>query len=212
MKPSEVAASYDRLAPHWNGTEFNRQNGIAQHERALQFAPRTGPALDAGCGSSGRIISLLEGHGFVPEGLDLSGNMLALAKSRHPHVTFHHADICHWQPPRSYAFISAWDSIWHVPLEQQEDVMRKLCRALQPGGVLIFTAGGVDAPEERDNPCMGEPMYHAALGISGMLRIVDEAGCICRHLEYDQYPSPHVYLIVQRRDPLPQAKEGSHAV
>jgi len=25
-----------------------------------------------------------------------------------------------------------------------------------------------------------------------------DAGCICRHLEYDQYPELHLYLIVQR--------------
>jgi SAM-dependent methyltransferase len=206
MKPSEVAASYDRLAPHWNGEEFNRENGIAQHERAFQFAPKAGYALDAGCGSSGRLITLLEGHGFTAEGLDLSENMLALAKRRHPHVAFYHADICEWQPPRSYVFISAWDSNWHVPLARQEGVIHKLCQALEPGGILIFTTGGVDTPDERHNPCMGEPMYHAALGISTVLRIMDGAGCICRHLEYDQYPSPHVYLIVQRAEPFPQAE------
>jgi SAM-dependent methyltransferase len=206
MKPNEVAASYDQLAPYWDGPDFNRANGIAQHERATQFAPRAGFALDVGCGSSGRIITLLEAHGFAVEALDLSENMLALAKCRHPHVTFYHADICEWTPPRSYALISAWDSIWHVPLARQGKVIRKLCQALQPNGVLIFTTGGVEAPEERHNPCMGQPMYHAAPGISSVLRIVDEAGCICRHLEYDQYPSPHVYLIVQRTDPLSQAE------
>jgi hypothetical protein len=28
--------------------------------------------------------------------------------------------------------------------------------------------------------------------------VVSEAGCICRHLEYGQYPGLHLYVIVQR--------------
>jgi hypothetical protein len=28
--------------------------------------------------------------------------------------------------------------------------------------------------------------------------VLSEAGCICRHLEYDQYPESHLYLIAQK--------------
>src|SRR4051812_49129608 len=34
VEPSEVAASYDQIAGRWAGTEFDRRNGIMQHERA----------------------------------------------------------------------------------------------------------------------------------------------------------------------------------
>lgn len=198
MDPQQVAASYDRLAPHWAGPAFDRSDGIAQHERALLFTKGLGRALDVGCGSSGRIIELLLRRGFVAEGLDISTEMLRLARSRHPGVLFHSSDIAYWEPPIRYPFISAWDSIWHVSLSLQRCVLTKLCNALSPGGVFIFTTGGVENPGETTNPCLGQPMYHAAVGISGVLRTVSEAGCVCRHLEYDHYPEPHVYLIVQR--------------
>ena len=132
------------------------------------------------------------------EGLDFSPNMLALAKRRHPAVVFHHADICTWEFPHQYDFISAWDSIWHVPLARQAGVLAKLCAALTPRGVLIFTSGGIDAPGEVTNPCQGQPLYHAAPGIPALLRLIDKFGCVCRHLEYDQHPEPHLYLIVQK--------------
>lgn len=198
MNSEDVAASYDRIAAYWNGPDFNRDNGIAQHRRALQFKSGPGTALDAGCGSSGRIIDLLHANAFQVEGLDLSGKMLKLAKRRHPDVQFHHADIATWVFPRRYDFISAWDSIWHVPLLQQESVIRKLCTGLEPGGVLVFTTGGVESADERTDPCLGQPMYHAAIGIPAVLRAILDTGCACRHLEYDQYPSPHVYVIAQR--------------
>lgn len=198
MSPQKTAKSYDMLASHWNSEGFNRTNGLAQHDRAFRFASRKESAIDVGCGSSGRIIDLMISEGFEAEGLDISPEMLRLAKLRHPHVLFHLADICDWEFPKKYDLISAWDSIWHVPLAAHEAVLRKLCEGLNHGGLLIFTSGGVDRPEDNTNPFLGQPLYHAALGIPRLLEIVSEQGCICRHLEYDQYPEPHLYLIIQR--------------
>ncbi len=198
MKPEDIADSYDRLAAYWDGPEFNRNNGIAAHERALQFKTGPGRALDVGCGSSGRIIDLLSAVGFQVEGLDYSLEMLRRARRRHPDGCFHHADICQWTLPRKYDFISAWDSIWHVPLAHQRPVLQKLCAGLNPDGVLIFTTGGLESAGEKTDPCLGQPMYHAALGIPATLAALTAAGCACRHLEYDQYPLPHVYIVAQR--------------
>lgn len=198
MTPDQIAATYDDLAEHWDSPGFNRDNGIRQHERALQFLPRTGAALDVGCGSSGRFIDLLLERGFAVEGTDISSQMLARARRRHPGVTFHHADICAWRLPRGYDFITAWDSIWHVPLDRQLDVLRKLLAGLAPEGVMIFTTGGLEVPGEVTNPCLGKPLYHATPGIPAILRTLDASGCACRHLEYDQYPEKHVFIIAQR--------------
>jgi len=198
MEPNETAANYDKIAQHWAGAAFPITNGIVQHERAIQFLGRPGCAIDVGCGSSGRFIDLLLGRGFKVEGLDISSEMIALAKAKHPEVPFHQADICTWEFPRRYDFISAWDSIWHVPLDRQPAVLEKLCAGLNPGGILIFTSGGVDIPGHVTNPCHGQPLYHAALGIPQLLRLIDEFGCVCRHLEYDKHPELHLYLIIQK--------------
>lgn len=198
METRETASNYDKIARHWASDAFNSSNGISQHERALQFLKEPGSAIDVGCGSSGRFIDLLLSRDFQVEGLDISAGMLALARERHPEVIFHHADICEWEFTKGYDFISAWDSIWHVPLDRHPAVLRKLCAGLNPGGVLIFTSGGVDVPDEVTNPFQGQPLYHAALGIPKLLRLIDRSECVCRHLEYDQYPERHLYLIVQK--------------
>lgn len=198
MDPHDVAKSYDNLADHWNGDSFHRENGMDPHRRALQFVEARGSAIDIGCGSSGRFIDLLLSEGFETEGLDLSAEMLRLAKERHPSVPFHHADICTWEPEKRYDFITAWDSIWHAPLAQHEAILSKLCNALTDNGVLIFTSGAVDEPGDTDNPCMGQPMYHAAPGIPALLNIIAANRCIVRHLELDQWPEKHLYLIVQK--------------
>ncbi len=50
---------------------------------------------------------------------------------------------------RSYRFITAWDSLWHVPLGRQRALMLKLMAALEVGGVFVFSAGGLDAAGEQ---------------------------------------------------------------
>jgi predicted TPR repeat methyltransferase len=136
--------------------------------------------------------------GFSPEGLDISEKMVTLARKRHPNVIFYHQNLCEWTPPKSYDFISAWDSIWHIPLSQQVKVLTKLISHLNPQGVFIFSCGGTDQTSEQRNEHMGPEVYYASLGINGFLQLFLELGCICRHLEYDQYPELHTYFIVQK--------------
>ena len=197
MQPPEIANSYDAIAERWLEPHLDR-NGIRQHERALAFRPSGGLALDVGCGCSGRFFRLLTSRGYEVEGLDVSARMIALAKERAPHLTLYHADVCEWTPARQYDFITAWDSIWHVPLGRSESVLRKLCGALAPGGVFIWTTGGLDGPEEKRDSAMGPPVYYSALGLPKTLQTISEAGCICRHLEFDQMPEKHVFLIAQK--------------
>ena len=200
MTPQETAQSYDNLASYWNSDKFNRENGISQHQRALKFSRKKESAIDIGCGSSGRIIELLLSEGFEVEGLDISPEMLRLAKERHPSQVFHLADICEWDFPKKYDFISAWDSIWHAPLHQHKSILKKLCDGLKEGGILIFTSGGLDQAGDVTNPFKEQPLYHAVLGIPKLLELVSANRCVCRHLEYDQHPEGHIYLIIQKVD------------
>lgn len=201
MNPSEVAAAYDSIAPLWRDP-FLEENGIWQHEKALRFRPGLGGrALDIGCGCSNRFMRLLVSHGYEVEGIDISERMIALAREQYPEAVFHHADICVWEPGElagKIDFITAWDSIWHVPLNQSEKVLRKLCGTLAPGGILIWTTAGLDAPEAKIDDSMGPPMNYSVLGIPHTLQILAEEGCILRHLEYDQLPEKHVFLVAQK--------------
>jgi 2-polyprenyl-3-methyl-5-hydroxy-6-metoxy-1,4-benzoquinol methylase len=197
MQPAEIADSYDSIAHRWLEPHLN-MNGIRQHERALQFRQKGGLALDVGCGCNGRFNRLLQSQGYQVEGLDISSEMISLAKKHNPNSTYYHADVCTWIPTKQYDFISAWDSIWHVPIDCSQTVLLKLIGALNPGGVFIWTTGGLDGPEEKRDSCMGPPMYYSVLGIPKTLQIIADAGCVCRHLEYDQFPEKHVYLIAQK--------------
>ncbi|NUN67302.1 class I SAM-dependent methyltransferase (plasmid) [Pseudanabaena biceps] len=198
MHPDDIAFRYDCIAKWWQNQHQNSLYGIAQLERAIKFIPRKQLALDIGCGSSGRFIKILNEQGFQVEGLDISQEMIDLAQQLHPNNTFYRADICCWSPPKFYNLIVAWDSTFHLPLDRQEPVMKKLCNALEPDGVLMFTCGGGYKQSEVSGTFQGQDFEYSTLGVNAFLKILTEHQCTCLHLEYDQYPENHVYIIAQK--------------
>ena len=197
MTPEQTGKAYDRITDLWVRKSFNRNNGVDAHRRALAFAPNSGRALDVGCGCTGRFIDLLLDANYEPEGVDVSEQMLKLARMRNPDIPFSCADIRHWKITRRYDFVTAWDSIWHVPLNQQTAVVLKLVDCLRPGGVLIFSFGGTDEAGEHTDDAMGPEVYYASLGTKGFLSLLLSAGCVIRHLEYDQHPELHAYIVAE---------------
>ncbi len=198
MTPTEIGLAYDRITHLWQNQSFDQNNGIEQHKKAIAFTQSRGKALDVGCGCTGRLIDLLLDLGFEPEGIDISVEMIDLARQKQPTVKFYHEDICEWDIIYKYDFITAWDSLWHIPLNQQRKVLTKLLTSLNPNGVLIFSGGGTDNEDEHKNDFMGVEVSYSSLGINGFLQLFIELGCICRHLEYDQYPELHTCFIVQK--------------
>lgn len=197
MKPEETGSHYDRIALRWQ-QHVDSTYGIAALERAIRFVENRSTALDIGCGSSGRFIEVLMKNGFTPTGIDISVEMVALAGQRHPAVTFYAADICTWQLPQRYDLISAWDSTFHLPIAEQKPVLKKMCDGLNLKGVLLFTCGGGTGPQEISGGFEGETFDYSTLGVNEFLRLIGDFGCTCKHLEYDQYPENHVYVIAQK--------------
>jgi len=203
MLPTDTAFRYDQIAEWWQIEHQNCLYGIAQLERAIKFTSNQHFAIDhfaidIGCGSSGRLITTMLNHGFAAEGLDVSAAMINLAKQLHPSVTFYTADICEWIPPKLYSLIVAWDSTFHLPLDRQESVTRKLCDALEPGGILMFTCGGGFGQSEVAGEFQNLDFEYSTLGVNGFLKILDQQQCTCLHLEYDQHPENHVYVIAKK--------------
>ena len=193
MKPAETGRAYDRISAWWEEQIQQSTAGIPFVRRAMQLCGHSPKALDVGCGSGGRIIQALLEGGFNVTGIDVSKTLLENAKRRHPASTFICDDICEWQPREKYNLILAWDSIFHVPHSQQSNVVEKLCDALAHGGVLLFTAGGVDG--EITGEMCGEEFYYSSLDQENYLEIIKNHGCTCILLERDQYPEKHVVFM-----------------
>jgi SAM-dependent methyltransferase len=107
-------------------------------------------------------------------------------------------DVCDAGFDVAFDFVVAWDSIWHIDPERHRELLARLAGFLAPGGVLVFTTGGVEAPDERANPMNGVLLRHSAPGVGNTLRWLDEFGLSVKHLEYDQHPLDHVFVVARR--------------
>lgn len=193
MKPTDTGHLYDKIATWWNDQEDDSTTGIQFVRRAIRLCTNNVNALDVGCGTGGRIIAVLLDAGFQVTGIDVSQGMLEYARKRHPDSDFIHADICEWQPQEQYDVIIAWDSIFHVPYSAQGRVVAGICDALANGGVVLFTAGGVEG--ERTGEMCGQDFYYSSLAEEEYFRIMKENGCKCILMDRDQYPEEHVVFI-----------------
>lgn len=198
MKPEETGSHYDRIALWWQEQHLHSTYGLAALEKAIKFAGNKSSALDIGCGSSGRFIVELIKNGFTPAGVDISAEMISLARKQHPGVNFYVGDICTWQLPRKYDLITAWDSTFHLPIAEQKPVLKKMCAGLNPKGVVLFTCGGGSVSDEISGGFQGENFDYSTLGVNEFLRLITEFDCSCKYLEYDQYPHNHVSIIAQK--------------
>ena len=104
MEPTKIGEAYDQITHLWESDKFNRENGIAQHKRAISFVQHKGKALDVGCGCTGRFTDLLLDQGFTPEGVDISARMIELARARHQE-SFSIMLISAWEPLDTYDLI-----------------------------------------------------------------------------------------------------------
>lgn len=192
-----IGEKYDKIAQWWHDYHNESDYGISQIERAISYCKVRDSALDVGCGSGGRIVRTLERSGFSVTGLDASSKMIEIAKANHTSAEFLVADICDWDSDVKYDFIVAWDSIFHLPFAMHSQVVPKLCRMLQKEGILIYTFG--DDYGEHESDWHNDKFYYSSIGMNENLKITMENNCECRHLELDQYPQKHVFMIVQKR-------------
>lgn len=193
MKPTETGKLYDKISAWWNDNENRLTIGVDFVRKALRFSAGKGNALDVGCGSGGRIIGALLDADFRVTGIDVSEAQLEKARKRHPDSDFILADICEWEIEERYDVVIAWDSIFHVPYSEQRPVVEKLCNALVTGGVILFTAGGIDG--QITGQMRGYDFYYSSLEEEEYLKVLKENGCKCILMERDQYPAEHTVFI-----------------
>lgn len=197
MKPQKTGELYDNIALWWQEQHRESSYGVEQINRAISYLKHGKKVLDVGCGSGGRIVSLLERKNLAITGIDVSKEMIFLASQTHPKHKFLHQDICTFELKENFDMVVAWDSIFHLPLKMQKPVLTKLCKHLSQDGILVYSLG--DATGEHTDTWKGEEFYYSSLGINGNLNLLINNGLTILHMELDQYPEKHAYIIATKR-------------
>ncbi|WP_405778664.1 class I SAM-dependent DNA methyltransferase [Streptomyces sp. NBC_00859] len=144
-----IRASYDTVAADY-AELLGDQLASSPYDRAmlaafadLVRADGGGPVADIGCGP-GRVTGHLDALGVRAFGVDLSPEMVAVARRAYPGLRFDVGSMTALDlADGSLGGLVAWYSIIHLPPELLPSVFAGFHRVLAPGGrlLLAFKAG-----------------------------------------------------------------------
>jgi SAM-dependent methyltransferase len=113
---------------------------MASYIRRLirQHKPKARTLLELGCGT-GAILKILARY-YDVVGLDLSPQMLAIARKKLPHVRFYRKDMVRFELATKFdVIICVFDSINHVlKFGNWQKIFRNAARHLEENGLFLF--------------------------------------------------------------------------
>ena len=146
----DTRASYDAVAVGY-AARFGHELAAKPLDRAmlagfaeLARAAGPGPVADIGCGT-GRVTAHLNGLGLPAFGIDLSPQMVAVARESYPGLRFEVGSMLALDlPDGTLSGVLAWYSTIHVPDERLPEAFAEFHRVLVPGGLALlgFQVGG----------------------------------------------------------------------
>lgn len=102
--------------------------------------------VDLGCGN-GALSAVLAGRGYRVLGLDASEQMLEVAKSAHPDLTFQKADATDFTLEEKADAIFSNAVLHWIDAEKQDQLIANIASNLKTGGQLVFEFGGKGCAE-----------------------------------------------------------------
>ena len=143
MDPDELQATYDHVAEKYADTFFDELDRKPFDRELLDaFADRVrgrGLVLDIGCGP-GHIGRYLHDRGVEIAGVDLSTEMVELARRLNPDMAFEVGDMAALAAgDAGLAGIVAFYSVIHISRDDVPGVLREFRRVISPGGELVIS-------------------------------------------------------------------------
>jgi len=185
----------------WDASEYRRRHAFVY--RSSQdlvddwLAPSAGErVLDLGCGS-GELTALIARSGAHVKGMDASADMIAAARTAHPHVPFEVQDAHTLQATASFDAVFSNAALhWMRPLDS---VFGRVHGALRPGGRLVLEMGGqgnvqvtLDAVAHacRELGLPDLPLPWEFPSTAQLARLLEDAGLQVRQTLWFPRPSP----------------------
>lgn len=111
------------------------------------------PVVEVGCGP-GQVTAWLAESGVAAQGLDLSPAMVAVARERHPELTFEVGDLRQLMRPAGasgWGAVLAWYSLIYLAESEIASAVGALARPLAPGGLLVVAMHAGAAVRHTDS-------------------------------------------------------------
>lgn len=176
----------------------DKSNGYEEAAESFMSArnPRIGPStirewsqmlapgssiLDLGCGHGVPISQVLTEEGFIVYGVDASAKLIEEFRKRFPSAPAECSAVEDSEFfRRRFDGVVAWGLLFLLPPEVQSAVIRKIARALNPGGKFLFTSPKEavtwrDALTRRESVSLGAKRYKQILHTEGLVLVGEQS-------------------------------------
>ena len=195
MHTPDPRSSYDQVAEEYARRFFDELSQKPFDRKMLDWliekAGGLGPICDLGCGP-GQVARYLHSRGAEARGIDLSGEMAAVAARLNPGISFHQGDMLALSEVTDGAFgaVAAFYSIIHIPRPEVVCALAELHRVLRPGGALLL-AFHIGLETIHFDEWWGQPVsldfnFYPTAGMKDRLRTAGFA--LEEAIERDPYP------------------------
>lgn len=173
--PDRIADLYQRHASAFDAARRGSFPERAWLERFERMLPAEAEVLDLGCGGGEPIARFLIDHEHRLTGIDSAPTLINLARTRFPRHKWIEADMMRFGGDSgAYDGILAWCSLFHLEVDQQEKLIRRIAVWLRKGGVALFNTGPANGIAMGEFE--GEELYHASLAPAEYRAILAESG------------------------------------
>lgn len=183
MKPADdptidyrklVREGYDRCAAEF--TAARMREDAPELELLLPRLTPGSRVLDLGCGAGVPVAAVLARQHHVV-GVDFSAEQIRRARANVPGAEFIEADLMSLVlRDGSFDAVVAFYSIFHLPREEHEELLRRVHGWLAPGGHLLATVTRFREDAYTEDGFFGVRMYWSNWGRKDYVRILEALG------------------------------------
>lgn len=201
MNAEDVIPTYERIGHIWAQQRRVDLMERAWLDRMISTAPRsTGKprVLDLGCGAGRPIGTYLAERGLQITAVDAAATMTELYALNVPRSEVIQADMRGLALDRQFDAILAWNSFFHLAVEDQRRMFATFAAHAAPRAALMFTSGHIAG--EAIGQVADAPIYHASLDPDAYRDLLKDAGfSVLRFTPEDPDCGQHTVWLAQFR-------------
>jgi cyclopropane fatty-acyl-phospholipid synthase-like methyltransferase len=172
-----ISTPYDHIADRFSAlrtTLFPKEREYLA--LLLDPLPERSTILDLGCGTGNPIAVHIASRGHRIVGVDGSEAMLAIAQKQLPDHRWIHDFMEHVEFDEVFDAVVCWDSLFHLPRQQYQPIIRKIHRWLVPSGRLMVSSGGLVGDNGFTDTMFDHEFFYDSLPPDQMVSMMEEIG------------------------------------